>query len=214
MLSGGRAVCGLGLAWFAAEHKAYGWPFPSVRDRYALLEDALQLLPVLWGPGGKPFTGRVLSVPDTSCYPRPVQERLPVLVGGGGERRTLKLAARYADAANVFGDAAAVRHKTSVLREHCTAVGRDPAEVTMTHLSTILVGTDDRHLSKLVDELRPARQDAAAYAAAVNAGTAADQVGRFRELAEAGAGEVIVRLADLTGPEPLERMTAVIEAFR
>jgi F420-dependent oxidoreductase-like protein len=214
VLSGGRAVCGLGLAWFAAEHKAYGWDFPPVGDRYALLEDALRLLPMLWGPGGKPFTGRVLTVPDTSCYPRPVQERLPVLLGGGGERRTLRLAARYADAANVFGDAAAVRHKADVLRKHCADVDRDPAEVTMTHLSTVLVGDDDRHVSELVEELRPQRQDPAAYAAAVNAGTPADQVGRFRELAEAGAGEVIVRLADLTGPEPLARMSAVIAAFR
>ena len=104
MLSGGRAVCGLGLAWFAAEHRAYGWEFPPVGDRYALLEDALRLLPLLWGPGGPPFDGRVLDVPEALCYPRPLQEHVPIMVGGGGERRTLRLAARYADAANVFGD--------------------------------------------------------------------------------------------------------------
>ena len=105
VLSGGRAVCGLGLAWFKAEHTAYGWPFPPVTERYDLLEDALRLLPLLWGPGSKPFEGAVLRVPETMCYPRPLQERVPLLVGGGGERRTLRLAARYADAANVFGDA-------------------------------------------------------------------------------------------------------------
>lgn len=214
VLSGGRAVCGVGLAWFTAEHKAYGWPFPPVGERYALLEDALRLLPMMWGPGGKPFTGDVLTVPDTSCYPRPVQERLPILLGGGGERRTLRLAARYADAANVFGDAEQVRHKTEVLRKHCAEVDRDPAEVAMTHLSTVLVGDDDRHVADLIEQLRPARQDPAAFAAAVNAGTRADQIGRFRELAEAGAREVIVRLADLRGPEALERMAPVIAAFR
>lgn len=214
VLSAGRAVCGLGLAWFAAEHKAYGWEFPPVGARYALLEDALRLLPMMWGPGAKPFTGDVLTVPDTSCYPRPVQQRLPILLGGGGERRTLRLAARYADAANVFGDADQVRRKTEVLRKHCAEVDRDPAEVTMTHLSTVLVGENDRHVAELVERLRPARQDPAAFAAAVNAGTAADQIGRFRELAEAGAGEVMVRLADLDGPEPLARMAPVIAAFR
>ena len=99
VLSGGRAVCGLGLAWFKEEHVAYGWEFPPVAERYALLEDALQLLPVLWGPGNRAFEGDVLSVPDTTCYPRPLQDHLPVIVGGGGERRTLRLAARYADAA-------------------------------------------------------------------------------------------------------------------
>ena len=111
VLSGGRAVCGLGLGWFAAEHRAYGWPFPPVGERYALLEDALAALPVLWGPGGKPFRGRVLTLPDTAGYPRPLQERVPIVLGGGGERRTLRLAARYADAANVLGDLPTVARK-------------------------------------------------------------------------------------------------------
>ena len=101
-------TCGLGLAWFGAEHAAYGWAFPPVAERYALLEDALGLLPLLWGPGSPPFEGRVLTVPEAACYPRPLQEHVPVIVGGGGERRTLRLAAQYADAANVFGDAATV----------------------------------------------------------------------------------------------------------
>jgi F420-dependent oxidoreductase-like protein len=211
VLSGGRAVCGLGLAWFEAEHRAYGWAFPPVAERYALLEDALRLLPVLWGPGGKPFQGNVLSVPDTSCYPRPVQAHVPVVLGGSGERRTLRLAARYADAANVFGDLETVRHKASVLRAHCAGAGR---EVELTHLSTALVGADDTHVAALVERLRPRRQDPARYAASVHAGTVDDHVGRFRELAEAGVAEVMVRLPDLTDPAPLERMAKVIAAFR
>jgi F420-dependent oxidoreductase-like protein len=214
VLSGGRAVCGLGLAWFREEHAAYGWEFPPVAHRYALLEDALQLLPVLWGPGSKPFHGQVLSVPEAMCYPRPLQERVPIIVGGGGERHTLRLAARYADAANVFGDATTVRHKAAVLRRHCADAGRDPAEVNLTHLSTVLVGADDAAVAGLVERLRPRRQPAARYAAAVNAGTVADHVGRFRELAEAGVGEVMVRLADLTDPGPLATFGEVISAFR
>jgi F420-dependent oxidoreductase-like protein len=214
VLSGGRAVCGLGLAWFRAEHDAYGWAFPAVPDRYALLADALQALPVLWGPGSKAFHGRVLSVPEAMCYPRPLQNRVPIIVGGDGERRTLRLAARYADAANVFGDAATVRHKASVLRQHCLDAGRDPAEVALTHLSTTLVGADDRAVSRAVEALRPRRQPAARYAESVNAGTVADHVGRFRQLAEAGVGEVMVRLPDLTDPAPLATFAKVIAAFR
>ena len=85
MLSGGRAVCGLGAAWFEREHKAYGFDFPPVRQRFRLLEDALRLLPVMWGPGAPAVRGRRSStVPEAICYPRPIQERIPILVGGGG----------------------------------------------------------------------------------------------------------------------------------
>ncbi|MGH9249085.1 MAG: LLM class flavin-dependent oxidoreductase, partial [Acidimicrobiales bacterium] len=214
VLSGGRAVCGLGLAWFREEHLAYGWDFPTTAQRYALLEDSLQLLPHMWGPGKSPFTGQVITVPDTTCYPRPLQQHVPVVVGGGGERRTLRMAARYADAANVTGDAATVRHKAAVLRAHCVDVGRDPADVAMTHLSTALVGVDDRDVAELVDRHRPPRQDPARYATAVNAGTVDDHIGRFRELAEAGAQEVMVRLPDVADSTSLERMAKVIAAFR
>jgi F420-dependent oxidoreductase-like protein len=213
VLSGGRAVCGLGLAWFEQEHVAYGWPFPPTPERYALLEDALQVLPMLWGPGNPAFSGRVLSLPDTACYPRPLH-RVPIVLGGGGERRTLRLAARYADAANVLGDVPTVRRKRDVLRAHCAAVGRDPEEVELTHLSTTLVADDDRQLTGLVERLRPRQQDPARYAAAVNAGTVDDHVGRFRQLAEAGVQEVMIRLPDLADATPLDRMAKIISAFR
>jgi F420-dependent oxidoreductase-like protein len=214
VLSGGRAVCGLGLAWFKAEHAAYGWDFPPTAHRYALLEDALRLLPLLWGPGSPSFQGRVLTVPEAACYPRPVQERVPLLVGGGGERRTLRLAARYADAANVFGDPATVRHKASVLLGHCRDAGRDPGDVALTHLSTALVGADDRHVTELVERLRPRRMDPARYAASVNASTVDDHIGRFRELSEAGVREVMVSLPDLADASSLEQLAKVIAAFR
>ena len=111
-----------------------------------------------------------------------------------------------------MGDLDTVRRKAAVLRDHCAAAGRDPIE--LTHLSTALVGTDDREVAALVDRLRPRRQDPARYAAEVHAGTVDDHIGRFRELAEAGVGEVMIRLPDLTGAEPLARMAKVIAAFR
>ncbi len=148
VLSGGRAVCGIGLGWLEAEHRAYGFGFPSRAQRYALLEDALAALPVLWGPGGKPFRGRVLDLPDTSGYPRPLQEHVPIVLGGGGERRTLPLAARYADLANVLGDLPTVARKAAVLREHCARTGR---AVQLSHLTTALVGADPTEVAALVE---------------------------------------------------------------
>ncbi|TCK24405.1 TIGR03560 family F420-dependent LLM class oxidoreductase [Pseudonocardia endophytica] len=214
VLSGGRARCGIGLGWFRAEHDAYGWEFPTVAQRYRLLEDACELLPRMWGPGGKPYQGRVLAVPDTSCYPRPLQERVPLLVGGGGERRTLRLAARHADAANVTGDLATARRKASVLREHCAAEGRDPADVTLTHLHTALVGNDGPDLDERVRRLRPRNSDPARFAAQVNAGTVDDHIGRLRELADAGVGEVMIALPDVGDPDALDRLGRVVAAFR
>jgi alkanesulfonate monooxygenase SsuD/methylene tetrahydromethanopterin reductase-like flavin-dependent oxidoreductase (luciferase family) len=219
VLSGGRAQCGIGLGWYQREHESYDIEFPPVGERYRLLEDALLALPRLWGPGAKPFDGKVLHLPETICYPRPLQARIPIIVGGGGERRTLRLAARHGDGVNVMGDIDVVRHKVEVLRRHCDEADRDPTEVAVTHLAPTLVGADRADLTTTIDRLRPARLDAAAFAARTNAGTVADQVGRLHELAAAGVDEVIVSLPDL-GLDPddpagaVVRFGEVIEAFR
>ncbi len=214
VLSGGRAMCGLGAAWFREEHLAYGWPFPSVRERYALLEDALRLLPLMWGPGTPAFEGAAITVPEAICYPRPLQAKIPLLVGGSGERTTLRLVARYADACNLFGEAPTVAHKVEVLHRHCAEVGRDPAAIEVTQLSTVLVGTDHAEVRQLVDRLRPTRMSAERYARHVNAGTVEQHAERVGDLVAAGAGTVIVSLADLDGPEAVERFADVIARFR
>jgi F420-dependent oxidoreductase-like protein len=213
VLSGGRAVCGLGAGWFADEHRAYGWELPSLAERYALLEDALELLPVLWGKGTPAYRGRVVEVPEAMCYPRPLQEHLPILVGGNGERRTLRLVAQYADKCNVIGDLATVERKRAVLDAHCKELGRDRDEIEVTQLSTTLVGRDGEELDALLERLRPRRSSAQRYAERVNAGTVGDQIGRFRALADAGVGTAIVSLPDLDGPAAVERFAAVIAAF-
>jgi alkanesulfonate monooxygenase SsuD/methylene tetrahydromethanopterin reductase-like flavin-dependent oxidoreductase (luciferase family) len=118
----------------------------------------------MWGPGSPPFEGRTITVPEAICYPRPVQERIPIMIGGSGERQTLKLVAQYADACNLFGDASAVRHKVGVLRSHCEAVDRNPTGITVTQLSSPGGAPLD------------------------------DEVGRYRELAEVGVQQAIVSL--------------------
>jgi F420-dependent oxidoreductase-like protein len=196
VLSGGRALCGLGTGWWEREHRLYGWELGSRAERYARLEDALELLPLMWGPGSPRFEGRTTTVEEATCYPRPLQERIPILVGGSGERRTLRLVARHADACNVFGDAATVRRKVAVLHEHCAAEGRDPAEVRVTHLASarVIAHGEER--------------------AGQGAATVEEHVGRCRELAEAGVQTEIVGLSDADGPESVTRFADVIAAFR
>jgi F420-dependent oxidoreductase-like protein len=213
VLSGGRAMCGLGAAWFREEHLAYGWPFPSVRERYALLEDALRLLPLMWGPGTPAFEGKAISVAQAMCYPRPLQAKIPLLVGGSGERTTLRLVARHADACNLFGEAPTVAHKVQVLHRHCAEVGRDPAEIEVTQLSTVLVGADAGEVRELVDRLRPPRMSAERSAQHVSAGTVEQHVARVHDLVAAGVGTVIVSLADLDTPQPVERFGELIAHF-
>ena len=195
VLSGGRAFCGLGVAWHQREHELYGWAFPPVRERYELLEDALELLPLLWGPGAPRFEGRTVTVPEAVCYPRPLQERVPIVVGGSGERRTLRLVARHADACNLFGEPDEVRHKVAVLHRHCAGEGRDPADVTVTQLSTAGVighGAEREHPDQ---------------------GTVAEQIGRYRALADAGVEEVYVGVHDPGTGEGVERFAEVVAAF-
>jgi F420-dependent oxidoreductase-like protein len=196
VLSGGRAMCGIGAAWFEREHDLYGWEFPPLRERFDRLEDALELLPLLWGPGSPSFEGRTVTVSDAVCYPRPLQEKVPILVGGSGEKRTLRLVARHADACNLVGDVERVRRKLAVLRQHCETEGRDPAAIEVTHLAQarVVPAADARE--------------------GPGAATVEEHVGRYRELAEAGVERAIVGLSDVEGTEPVRRFGEVIAAFR
>lgn len=214
VLSGGRAECGLGAGWFDAEQAAFGYPVNPDRVRLDVLEEALQALPVLWGPGSKSFEGQHVSIPEALAYPRPLQDPLPILVGGGGEQRTLRLAARYAQAANVQGDEATVARKVEVLRQHCADVGRDPAEVTMTVLAPLLHARTGPELTDLVERLRPRNRSAEAFAAAHHAGTTDEVEQRFRALADHGVGRACVALTGNDGPERVEAFGAVIDRFR
>ncbi|HEX5096805.1 MAG TPA: LLM class flavin-dependent oxidoreductase, partial [Acidimicrobiia bacterium] len=206
-------VCGLGLGWFESEHTALGWPFPSVDERYALLEDALEFLPIFWGKGTPAYAGRVLEVPEAMCYPRPLQEHIPLLVGGSGEKRTLRLVAKYADACNIIGEVDVVRRKVRVLHDHCLAIGRDPETIAITQLSTTLIGRTGIDIAAQVERYKPRRVSSESYAKRVNAGTPGDQIGRFRALAEAGVQHAIVSFPDLSNNEPIEYFAKVIAAF-
>jgi F420-dependent oxidoreductase-like protein len=133
VLSRGRAILGIGAGWDAAESEAYGIPFPAIGERFDRLEEALAVCDALLGAERATFQGDYYTVREARNSPRPVRGTIPVLVAGGGERRTLDLVARYGDACNVVAaDAATVRHKFDVLDEHCARAGRDPLEITRT----------------------------------------------------------------------------------
>jgi F420-dependent oxidoreductase-like protein len=133
VISGGRAVLGVGAGWDVAEHEAYGIDFPGLGERFDRLDEELAICRALLRTEPASFTGKFYAVKDAYNSPRPVRGAIPVLVAGGGEKRTLDLVARYGDACNVLaGEPANVRHKFDVLARHCERIGRDPAEVTRT----------------------------------------------------------------------------------
>lgn len=168
---------------------------------------------MLWGPGAPSFTGRRVEVPEAICYPRPIQERIPILVGGSRDRRTLRLVARHADACNLFGEPDVVRHKIAVLHEHCAAEDRDPSDITVTQLSSTLWASDVDDLDRRLTKRAGGRMPVEILASELNAGIVDDHLGRFAALAETGVDEVIVALADVGDPGAVERFAPVIAAF-
>lgn len=186
VLSGGRAWLGIGAAWNQEESEALGFPFPPLADRFQQLEDTLKYAREMWqGPRGSQaaFEGhhtqasRLMNSPQALTRPHP-----PIMVGGGGEQKTLRLVAQYADATNVFGGPVQIAHKYEVLREHCETIGRPFDEIERSTLQTVrLPGTAPEHTS-----------------------TPAQVVDRFGELSDAGAQHVIFSVRGVAEPGRLE----------
>jgi len=133
VLSGGRAELGIGAAWYEREHRALGVPFPPVAERFERLEEAIQICLQMWSENNGPYEGRHYQLAETLCSPMPVSSPRPrILIGGSGERKTLRLVAQYADACNLFGGPDEVAQKLDVLRRHCDTIGRDPNEIEVT----------------------------------------------------------------------------------
>jgi F420-dependent oxidoreductase-like protein len=144
VLSGGRAILGIGAAWHEREHRGLGVPFPSLAERFERLEEALQIAHQMWSGSTEPYAGQHYRLTETLCQPQPLQRpHPPILVGGGGERKTLRLVARYADACNLF-DTPELPHKLDVLRRHCAEVGRPYDEIEKTVTLRLKVTPDGR----------------------------------------------------------------------
>jgi F420-dependent oxidoreductase-like protein len=189
VLSGGRAELGLGAAWYEREHKGLGVPFPPVAERFERLEESLRICLQMWSDDNGAFAGKHYQLAETLCSPAPVSSPRPrIMIGGGGEKKTLRLVARYADACNFFGDPAAAAHKIDVLRGHCDAVGRDIREIEVTALLQAQEGwtPDD----------------------VVRAGEAYAAVGVATVMAPALGGDPAGKLESLFGPA-VERLRAI-----
>ncbi|HEY4225885.1 MAG TPA: LLM class F420-dependent oxidoreductase [Pseudolysinimonas sp.] len=134
VLSEGRAFLGIGAAWYEREHQALGVPYPELTHRFERLEETLQIAVQMWSDDEGPFEGKHYQLAETINIPAAVQKpRPPILIGGGGEKKTLRLVAQYADACNLFGaDVETVAHKIDVLKRHCDDIGRDFSEIKIT----------------------------------------------------------------------------------
>ena len=198
VLSGGRAFCGLGAGWWAREHEAYGIDFPPARARLDRLEATIETCRALWAAGTKPYGGRRVALPETTCYPRPSGD-LPIIVGGSGERRTLRIAAELGDGCNLRVDDTLPR-KIEVFRRYRDAAGRSSM---ITVLDLPLIGTDREDVARRVEKVR-GRSSAQAYAAHHPVGTATSHRRRHDELAAQGVEMIFLALPDLQRASDLE----------
>ena len=141
VISSGRAIWGIGAGWFEQEHDEYGFEFGTFTDRFEKLEEGLQIVKSMFVNDTTTFDGKWFKVTDALNVPKSVQAGgPPILIGGSGEKKTLRMVAQYADACNVFGEASAVRHLMEVLDGHCERLGRDPKTICRTRLGTLVVG--------------------------------------------------------------------------
>lgn len=159
VLSGGRAALGIGAAWYEREHLALGVPYPPVAERFERLEETLQIVLQMWSDDDGPYEGTHYRLAETICSPQPLaRPRPPIMVGGGGEQKTLRLVAQYADACNLFANpeqgAGVVAVKLDVLREHCDRLGRDYDTIAKTVLYTAHVGVDGSGVPEMLAHAR------------------------------------------------------------
>lgn len=208
-MSGGRVELGLGAGWFAQEHAAYGIPFPE--KRFGLLAEQLELITGLWGtPVGEhyDFAGEHYQLKHSPALPKPVQSRVPVIVGGSGPKRTPALAARFADEFNqAFPAPADVQGRVAVVRAACEEAGRDPSTLTFSVVQVLCAGRDDAEVARRAGAIG---RDAAEVRAVGFAGTPSavvDRIGSYREL---GITRVYLQVLDLHDLDHLELVASEV----
>jgi F420-dependent oxidoreductase-like protein len=197
-VSHGRLTLGVGAGWQENEHASYGLALGTVRERMDRFEEAVQILHSMTSQPRTTFEGRYFQVHDAPNQPAPVQERVPLLIGGGGEQRTMRIAARYADQWNAWSTPETLAHKVSVLRARCDEIGRDPAEIHVSTQAVMFLSTDKAWVEEKRKQGSPARATIAGTPSEIT-----DLMGRY---AEAGADEFII--PDMTfGPMPGKKDT-------
>jgi F420-dependent oxidoreductase-like protein len=216
IVSSGRAILGIGAAWNEEESRAYGYDWPPVAERFERLEDALRICRAMFTQRETTLKGTVHHVDGAFNVPQPVRAGgPPILVGGGGERKTLRLTARYADMWNGFGDPETIRHKLEVLQEHCHAEGRDRREIVATRLGTLIVGEDADDAMRRRRAWQEARGvDDDGLAMRLIWGDAAQVADQARAFLDAGLDGLIFNMPAGSSSEDVGRAGAALAALR
>lgn len=222
LLSGGRFVMGLGAGWNEPEHVAYGIPFPSVKERFERLEEAIKVIRALWTEESATFDGKYYQLAGANLLPKPEAGRPPILIGGGGEKKTLKLAATYAaewNSVNVTPEVYA--HKIQVLEQHCETVGRDPKTIRKSMMNFGMLGPTQAHIEAAVAKRR-AQFGAAASGMSIAeflaasrgrgsiAGSTDEVVEQLGKLAELGCEEIQFQHTEFDSDDIPEYLAAEI----
>jgi len=157
VLSGGRAYLGIGAAWNEREARGLGIPFPPTKERFERLMETLEIAKQMWSDNNGAYTGKYYQLVETLCSPQPLSKPYPpILIGGSGEKQTLRLVAKYADACNLFARMGVdtVRGKLDILKQHCEKVGRNYSEIEKTTLSTAHLAPDKMNAKDVIEECR------------------------------------------------------------
>jgi F420-dependent oxidoreductase-like protein len=203
VLSHGRLEFGIGAGWYEHEYKAYGYDYPDAPTRLRHLREALKVIQAMWAQEEAIFEGKYYQVRGAINQPKGVQKpHIPILIGGSGEKVTLKLVAQYGDACNIGGDIANIKHKLSVLRQHCETLGRDYESIRRTAIVDYcaIAENENEAIAKLPPEMRE-NLDQRRKSALI--GTPAQIRQRLAEYEEAGIQELIIRFVDATKLESL-----------
>lgn len=203
-VSNGRAIMGIGAAWMEAEHRDYGIDLGSKKTRSDRFEEAAQLIRSMLRERTTTLDGKYYKVKDALNEPRPIQKEMPILIGGGGEQRTLRTTAMYADMWHGFGSPEDIKHKREVLREHCAKIGRDPKEIKILGGGWVVIRDDPKEVQAYLQKVAK-HQDVAPPAPRAQGDP--DTVARqLFEYAKAGADGFIVGGAEPFDHESIERL--------
>lgn len=207
ILSHGRLTVGIGAGWYEHEYRAYGYAFPDAPQRLRQLREAVQIMLAMWHDEAAHFEGTAFQVHGAINQPKGVQRpHIPLLIGGDGERVTLKLVAQYADACNVGDDPGSVKQKLAVLKEHCAAVDRDYESIHRTTSTVCLLADTDEQALALVPAERRASLEATPGTALVGSPETIRR--RLAAYEAAGVQELVLRFLDGTNPEALRRFAS------
>jgi F420-dependent oxidoreductase-like protein len=215
-VSSGRAILGIGAGWNEDEHRGYGYQFPPVGERLSRLEEALQICRAMFRGEEATFEGRYYRIEGALNFPKPVQPNgPPIMIGGGGEQRTLKLVAQYADMCNIFGDVATIRHKMEVLERHCEAVGRDPSTIVKTRLGSLIIRKTDAEAQRLFEQVlnRPGI-DKERVRAMLMVGSPDRVAEEAQKLLDAGLDGLIFNMPHMEDPEAIALAGQTLSGLR